>query len=230
MKSIERRCSNATNWRRVMGWARAMNGMDALSAIGLLKTGDVVLFATGSWRDRLPWFRQAAWTHVGLVLNRAEDPEPQLWETQDGLHRGATLTPLATRIARFSGKISVRRLSRPLEPKQCERLEALRRKLCRPASHGLLDLMAAADDGWLGARAEHLGEPTDAELVATAYQRLGLLDDVEAGGLPPRRFRPRHFAQDRGLELNKGYALGPEIVLQGPHHALGWSDLRPQHV
>jgi hypothetical protein len=205
-----------------------MNGIDALATIGLLKTGDLVLFATGSWRDRLPWLRRAAWTHVGLVLHRAGDPEPELWETQDGLHRGATITPLAARIARFSGKVGVRCLSRALEPKQCERLEALRRHLGRPASHGLMDLIAAAEDGWLGARPEHLGEPTDAELVATVYQRLGLLDDVEAGGLEPSRFRPRHFADGYGLELRKGYGLGPEIVLQEADHGLGWSDLHPQ--
>jgi hypothetical protein len=91
-----------------------------------------------------------------------------------------------------------------------------------------MDLIAAADDGWLGAKPEHLGEPTDAELVATVYQRLGLLDAVEAGGPPPSRFRPRHFAGDYGLELKHGYALGPEIVLQEPAQAARWSDFRPQ--
>jgi hypothetical protein len=204
-----------------------MNGIDALSAIGLLKTGDLVLFATGSWRDRLRWFRRAVWTHVGLVLHRAGE-EPLLWETQDGLHRGAVLGPLATRITRFAGKIGVRCLSRPLEAKQHERLEALRQDLCQPPRHGLLDLIAAADDGSLGARPEHLGDPADAELVATVYQGLGLLDDVEAGGLPPSRFRPRHFAGGYGLELKHGYALGPEIVLHEPEDGLGWSDFRPQ--
>jgi hypothetical protein len=205
-----------------------MTGMAEFPAIDLFKTGDLVLFASTSWRDRLPWLRRAAWTHVGMVLHRAGDPEPQLWETQDGLHRGATITPLVTRIARFAGKIGIRCLSRPLEPTQCERLEALRRDLVQPASHGLMDLIAAADDGWLGARPEHLGEPTDAELVATVYQRLGLLDDVEAGGLAPSRFRPRHFADGHRLELRKGYALGPEIVLQEPDRAPRWSDFHPQ--
>ncbi|MGH6920055.1 MAG: hypothetical protein ACREJ0_20400 [Geminicoccaceae bacterium] len=203
--------------------------MAALSAIGLLKSGDLVLFAgPESWLGRLPWLRRAAWTHVGLVLRRAGDLEPLLWETQDGLHRSATMAPLAARIARFSGRIGARCLNRPLEGGQCERLEALRRDLCRPAEHGLLDLIAAADDGWLGAGPEHLGEPTDAELVATVYQGLGLLDDIEAGGRAPSRFRPRHFAGGYGLELKNGYALGPEIVLQEPADGPGWSDFRPQ--
>ena len=61
-----------------------------------------------------------------------------------------------------------------------------------------------------------------------SIRRLGLLDAVETGGPPPSRFRPRHFAGGYGLELKHGYALGPEIVLQEPAHASGWSDFRPQ--
>jgi hypothetical protein len=206
-----------------------MNGMDALSGRPL-KTGDLVLFAgSGSWLGQL-LRRPPGWTHVGLVLRRADDLEPLLWEVQDGLRHGTALAPLATRIARFAGRVGVRCLSRPLEHGQSERLEALRRDLARPPQRGLLDLIAAADDGWLGARPEHLGEPTDAELVATVYQGLGLLDDVETGGPPPTRFRPHHFAGGYDLELKNGYALGPEIVLREPAHAPGWSDFRPQPV
>jgi hypothetical protein len=215
-----------------LGWIGlwAMNGFDALAA-SPLKTGDLVLFGgPGSWLTRLRWLRRAAWTHVGLVLRRADDPEPLLWEAQDGLHRGATLAPLATRIARFSGRIGVRCLNRPLDPEQCARLEALRLDLGRPRERSLVDLIAAADDGWLGSRPEHLGDPTDAELVAAVYQGVGLLDDVEAGGQAPSRFRPRYFAGSYGLELKNGYALGPEIVLQEPADRLGWSDFRPQPV
>jgi hypothetical protein len=205
-----------------------MNGIDASAEIGSLKTGDLVLFARpGAWLDRL-WRRRAVWTHVGLVVRRADDLEPLLWEAQDGLRHGTALGPLAKRIARFAGRIGVRCLNRPLEHRHCAQLEALRQEVARPSRHGLLDLIAAADDGWLGARPEHLGEPTDAELVATVYQGLGLLEAAEAGGEPPDRFRPRHFAAGYGLELKNGYALGPEIVLQEPAAADGWSDFRPQ--
>jgi hypothetical protein len=207
-----------------------MNGMDALSTVSPLKTGDLVLFAgSGSWLGRL-WHRRPGWTHVGLVLRRADDLQPLLWEVQDGLHHGTALVPLASRIARFSGRIGVRGLNRPLAHRQCEQLEALRRDLARPRQHGLLDLIAAADDAWVGAKPEDLGEPTDAELVATVYQGLGLLDGIETGGPPPERFRPRHFAASYGLELKNGYALGPEIVLQEPIDAPSWSDFRPQPV
>jgi hypothetical protein len=207
-----------------------MNGMTALAETDLLKTGDLVLFASArSWLGQL-WLRRRGWTHVGLVLRRAEDLEPLVWEAQGGLRHGTALAPLTTRLARFAGKVGVRCLSRPLTSAQCQRLDALRQHLARPPEHGLLDLIAAADDGWLGAKPEHLGEPTDAELVATAYQGLGLLDSAEAGGPAPDRFRPRHFGSGYGLELKSGYALGPEIVLQEPAQASGWSDFRPQPV
>jgi hypothetical protein len=204
--------------------------MDTLALTGVLKTGDLVLFAgsgSGSWLGRL-WPRRPVWSHVGLVLRRGDDPEPLVWEAQASSRRGIALAPLASRIARFAGRIGVRCLNRPLEPRHCAELEALRQELARPPRHGLMDLIGAADDGWLGARSESLGEPTDAELVATAYQELGLLEAVETGGSPPGRFRPRHFAEGHRLELKNGYALGPEIVLQEPPAARGWSDFRPQ--
>jgi hypothetical protein len=207
-----------------------MNGVDALAAMSLLKTGDLVLFATESWLDSLKWLHRTGWSHIGIVLRLAEDPQPILWETQDGQHHGAVLAPLATRIRRFPGRIGARCLNRPLEPDQCVRLEALRRDFCRPPELGLVDLIAAADDGWLGSRPEHLGTPTDAELVAAVYQGLGLLDDVETGGRPSASYRPRHFAGSYGLELKHGYALGPEIVLHEAGHGSGWSDLRAQPV
>ncbi|HEX5077864.1 MAG TPA: hypothetical protein VFV80_01860 [Geminicoccaceae bacterium] len=207
-----------------------MDRMDALAAIESLKTADVVLFgAPGAWLARL-WPRRTAWTHVGLVLRRPEDPQPLLWEAQDGLHRGTAVMPLVERVARFAGRVGVRCLNRPLGEQHGAALEALRRELARPPRHGLMDLIAAADDGWVGTRAEHLGDPTDAELVATVYQRLGLLDGAEKGGAAASRFRPRHFAGSHGLELRNGYALGPEIVLQEPAGQPGWSDFRPQPV
>ncbi|MGH6914007.1 MAG: hypothetical protein ACREH3_09910, partial [Geminicoccales bacterium] len=89
--------------------------IDAL-AVNLLKTGDLVLFATESWLSRLRWPRRTAWSHVGMVLKRAEDPEPLLWEAQDGRHAVPVLAPLVARIGRFPGRIGVRCLNRPLEP------------------------------------------------------------------------------------------------------------------
>ncbi len=208
-----------------------MTGIDVAAVASLLKTGDIVLFAGPTRVSGLfKWWPRHPWTHVGLLLRRPEDPEPLLWEAhRDGRHRATTQGRLAARIASFPGKISVRCLNNALTSAHCARLEALRQQLGRRApERGLLDLMAAADDGWLGAKPEHLGEPTGAALVAEVYQRLGLLDDLDHGGQSPSRYRPRRFAERSGLRLKHGYALGPEVVLHDPHGAVDWSGASPQ--
>jgi hypothetical protein len=208
-----------------------MTGVDDGHGASALKTGDIVLFAGhGLASGLITWLRRSPWTHVGLVLREPEAAEPLLWEAGcEGPHRGTLVVRLAARLARFQGQISVRCLNRTLAAAQYERLEALRSELAnRLTGRGLLDLMGAAEDGWLGARPEALGDPTDGELVASAYQRLGLLDDAAHGGTPARNFRPWQFAERHGLELKGGYALGPEIVLSDPGHAAGWTDISPQ--
>ena len=80
----------------------------------------------------------------------------------------------------------------------------------------------------LAARGDKLGDPTDAELVAEAYQRLGLLDDFAHGGLLPSAYRPRQFAEGRNLELKNGYALGPELLLRDAEHAGSWGRVSRQ--
>jgi hypothetical protein len=203
-----------------------MISADASSLLSVLKTGDLVLFTgQGPARGLFKWFRRPAWTHVGLVLRGADDSEPLLWEAAcEGPRRGTLVVRLARRMTGFRGRMSVRCLNRPLASAQCQRLDALRQEMAqRSRARGLLDLMGAADDGWLGARRDNLGDPTDAELVAEAYQRLGLLSDVAHGGVLPSDYRPRQFAEGHGLELEDGYALGPELPLRDPENTVGWS-------
>jgi hypothetical protein len=206
-----------------------MVSADAGTLLSVLKSGDLVLFTgQGLTRGLFKWFGRAAGTHVGLVLRGPEDTEPLLWEAGfEGPRRGTLVGRLAVRMAGFHGRISVRCLNRPLAAAQCERLAAMRREVAeRARGRGLLDIIGAAEDGWLGARRDNLGDPTDGELVAEAYQRLGLLD--ARGGMLASAYRPRQFAERHGLELKNGYALGPELVLREPDHAVDWSGISPQ--
>jgi hypothetical protein len=208
-----------------------MNGVADGAALGFLKTGDIVLFAgRGLTHGLARWFGRTPWSHVAMVLRTSDDAEPRLWEViRAGAHRGTGVVRLAARIAAFRGRVSVRCLNRALAVGQCERLDGLRRELDeRAARRGLIDLMGAADDGWLGAGPDMLGDPMDGELVALAYQRLGLLDDVAHGGMPPSLYRPGRFAEACRLELKSGYALGPELVLRDTEAATAWNDARPQ--
>jgi hypothetical protein len=201
-----------------------MISANASTLLSVLKTGDLVLFTRQDpGRGLFRWRGRAAWAHVGLVLRAPEDAEPLLWEAA-GAHGGTRVLRLVVRMAGFRGRMSARCLNRPLASVQCGLLDVLRQEIAaRPRARGLLDLMGAADDGWLGARRDNLGDPTDAELVAEAYQRLGLLPDVAHGGVPPSEYRPRQFAERHRLMLKNGYALGPELFLRDPEHADGWS-------
>lgn len=208
-----------------------MIGADAGASLGVLKTGDLVLFTgQGLARGLARWFNRSPWTHVGLVLREPDPAAPLLWEAAcGGPSRGTLAAPLSVRMARSRGRISVRCLNRPLAADQCQRLEALRHEVAeRGGARGLFDLIGAADDGWVGARRDNLGDPMDGELVAEAYQRIGLLDDVARGGKAPGDYRPWHFCARHGLELKGGYVLGPELVLREADPAVRWSGISPQ--
>jgi hypothetical protein len=129
----------------------------------------------------------------------------------------------------FPGEVSLRALNRELSVPQCEQIEALRCEVvARGSERSLLDLMSAGDDGWIGAAPDHLGTPLGAELVAAAYQRLGLLDDARHGGWPASAYAPRDFAAGGRVQLKSGFALGPEIPLRSRAQAPGWTGLTPQ--
>jgi hypothetical protein len=205
--------------------------IDANPSLRVLKTGDLVLFTgQGLARGLARWFNRSPWTHVGLVLRGADAAEPLLWEAlSGGPRRGTVAAPLATRMARARGSISVRCLNRPLARSHWERLETLRQEVAdRARPRGLFDLIGAADDGWIGARRDNLGDPTDGELVAEAYQRIGLLDNAAHGGRAPGDYRPWHFCASHGLKLKGGYALGPELVVRDAARTVGWTDMSPQ--
>lgn len=208
-----------------------MIGADAAALLNMLKTGDLVLFTgQGLARGLFRWFGRTAWMHVGLVVRAPDDPEPLLWEAGcEGPRRGTSVVRVAVRLAAFRGKMSARCLDRPLAGAQHRGLEALRQEMAeRTRPRGLLDLMGAADDGWLGTRRDILGDPTDAELVAEVYQRLGLLPDLVHGGMLSSEYRPRHFAEAHALELKNGYRLGPELLLRDRDHPAGWADVSQQ--
>ncbi len=202
------------------------------SLLGVLKTGDILLVAPPALLRGLPgWLGRRRWQHVALVVRDAEDQEPMIWEAAPAGTPGPAvrLRRLAKRLQQHGGRIGVRRLNRALEPEQCARLAAWRTGLAARQSEGsLLDLMAAGEDGWLGGEQASRNDPLPAELVAQAYQRLGLLDGPERKGRPAQHYATRDFSEQGGLQLKRSFALGPEIVLAGEPRSGGWQKLTPQ--
>jgi hypothetical protein len=197
-----------------------------------LKTGDLVLFARPALAHWLPgWLGRRGWSHVALVVRDAEHAEPMIWETgpAGGAGPSVRLRRLAKRLRAHSGRIGVRRLNQALAPAQCEKLAAWRRGLeARQSQRSLLDLMGAGEDGWLGGQRASLEVPLSGELVADAYQRIGLLDRPERGGIAADTYTARHFGERANLRLNQHCALGPEIPLVPAEQTAAWEKLTAQ--
>jgi hypothetical protein len=185
-----------------------------------LKTGDLVLFSGASFFSSvIKWAVGGRWSHVGVVVRLERFPgRVLLWEattladlpdveTQRAAP-GVQLVFLSARLATYAGEFKLRRLDRPVTPEMEAALTKRRGELSgRPYEQEKLDLVNAAFDGWLGAsRGERLNSLFCSELVAEAYQAMGLLAEPPDGP-PSNEYTPHDFAR-RGARLLRGYALG----------------------
>jgi hypothetical protein len=200
---------------------------DSDDILGVLDTGDLVLFSgTSTFSNLVKFATQGKWSHVGVVLRTLERPgEPLLWESttlvdvpdvETGEARpGVQLVPLRVRVERYDGEVTCRRLNRPASGAMAAALAARRRDLARRGyEERELELLRAVYDGPGGlSPREALLTVYCAELVAEAYQAMGLLPEWP-GGLPSNEYTPLDFCEERALALLGGYALGPEILLR----------------
>ncbi|MEM1098433.1 MAG: hypothetical protein AAGH92_06540 [Planctomycetota bacterium] len=205
-----------------------MQGYEAIRP--RLKTGDVVLFSGRAPVSRLiQWVTGGPWSHVGLIVRLREfDDAVMLWESttltdvsdvQRGRPvRGVQLVPLSQRLVQYDGDVAVRQLHRPLTFGQRDRLAALRHRLSRrPYEQRELELLRSAIDLVGPPNREDLSSVFCSELVAEAYQAMGLLAEPPDGP-PSNEYTPMDFAEARSdrLSLRRRQRLGPEITVGQP--------------
>jgi hypothetical protein len=190
-----------------------------------LKTGDLVLFSGATFSSRvIRWAIGGKWSHVGMVVRSPALPgRVLLWEAttladlpdlETGRAvRGVQLVALSERLARYAGAFTLRALDQPVTAEMEEALRRRRAELAgRPYEQGKLELFHAAFDGWLAERKrERLHSLFCSELVAEAYQAMGLLPEPPAGP-PSNEYTPRDFARRR-RRLQRGYALGKIVAV-----------------
>ncbi|WP_257297113.1 YiiX/YebB-like N1pC/P60 family cysteine hydrolase [Endozoicomonas sp. YOMI1] len=188
-----------------------------------LKTGDVVLFSgKGAFSDIIKYGTLSKWSHVGMILNIPEYDFLTVWESttlnnikdlESGVPRkGVQLVPLSNRVQKYSGDISVRQLKGCDLPENSLRMLMELRKELRGKEYekSKIELFKSAYDGPFGHNKEDLSSIFCSELVAEAYQRLGLVTEEK----PSNEYTPADFSEKRMKKLLGDYYLGEEIVLK----------------
>lgn len=199
-----------------------MSAVDLEQAAQDASTGDIWLFRGSAFADRtIRAATNSPVNHVGMVV-ALDDLPPLLWHAELGRsltdvwtgdrHRGVQLHLLRDAVStwreRYHQAAWFRQLEGPIERHHEDRLmEVIDRYDGRafPTTFGLLR-------GWLNGRvrrAASLDTIYCAELVATTYQRMGLLPETR----PASWFDPGRFWSGDRLALVAPYRLSAEIAV-----------------
>jgi hypothetical protein len=193
-----------------------------------LKTGDILLFSgKGGISEGIKFFTLSKWSHVGIVY-RFDDPRDAkgsifCWESttlsnlQDAdtgkLTKGVQRVELSERLERCfaSGyEVSVRPLAKSLTDDMIRALNDFRHEVSgRPYEKDKIELLKTAYEGIFGNNKEDLSSLFCSELVAEAYQRMGLLTEK----MPSNEYTPKDFSSEKGLSLELGYSLSNETAI-----------------
>lgn len=184
-------------------------------------TGDIVLFSgTGTRSSIIKRFTKSAWSHVGMVLRLEGHSQPFLYESTSigvlpDVHAGEIVSGVQTvgleeRIARYPGPVSVRTLLEEPSREMLAALNAMHIDL-RGRSYETNDfeLVKSAYDGPMGANVCDTTSLFCSELVAFAYQVMGLLSKQE----PANEYTPMDFSESGRISLVKSQ-LSEEIVIK----------------
>lgn len=187
-----------------------------------LDTGDIVLFSgKGLISAGIKWSTSSRWSHVGMILKLPEYDFVTVWESTtlsstndldtNSARKGVQLVPLSARISDYDGAIAIRRLLGAAHTgDSVKSLMQFRREVAgRPYEESELELIKSAYDGPLGKNKEDLSSLFCSELVAEAYQRMGLVTYAKASN----EYTPADFSEKNQLALISG-ALGEELIIK----------------
>lgn len=157
-----------------------------------------------------------------MILNLPEYNFLTVWEsttlsdvtdlTSGTQRKGVQLVPLSNRVQKYSGDISVRQLKGDDLPGSCVRKLMELRTLLRGKDYeqDKIELIKSAYDGPFGHNTEDLSSVFCSELVAEAYQSLGLVTEEK----PSNEYTPADFSEKRMKNLQGDFYLSEEIVLK----------------
>ncbi|ARN74621.1 hypothetical protein [Oceanicoccus sagamiensis] len=188
-----------------------------------LTTGDLVLFSgKGAFSDIIKYGTINKFSHIGMVMRIPEYDFLAIWECTPltnvtdldaNLPRKAVqLVPLSDRVQKYSGDIAIRQLKgASLATGALLKLMDLRKQL-RGQSYDRdkVQLLQSAADGPFGHNNEDLSSIFCSELVAEAYQCLGLLADDK----PANEYTPADFTERNMRRLCGDFFLSDAVLVK----------------
>jgi len=188
-----------------------------------LDTGDLLLFnGKSTISEAIKMITPGRFSHVGMVVNLPEYDFVCCWESTtlsslDDLDtgqptKGVQLVPLSSRLDGYKGEVWVRHLAPSPSVVQVGALWNFRRSMRGvPYEESKLDLLRTLWRPFAGD--EDLTSVFCSELVAESYQRMSLLKEPGAGGMPSDKYRPDTFSEESEILLEGGHHLGMEVRL-----------------
>lgn len=194
-------------------------------AAELTRTGDLWLFRGPTAGDHvIRTFTNSPVNHVGMAVV-LEDLPPLMWHAELGQsvddvwtgtrHRGAQLHDLRAAVMTWTGRYRQECWLRQLDAEISKDMEdALLQEVARKDGTPFPSTISLAGR-WARGRIRRSASAEGAycaELVASSYQVMGLLDRKR----PPNWYDPGRFWSGDRLELLKGATLGDEIKVAVP--------------
>lgn len=185
---------------------------------GKLDTGDIVLFSGFSRFSRvIQVVTRCQYSHIGMVVKSTDLDTLLLWESttltsipdmETGRAvKGVQIHQLSNRVFGYVGLVAVRRLSKSPTLAQRKKLNEFRAEVKgRPYEQSLIELAKAALDIFSPDQEdENLSSLFCSELVAEAYQRMGILKENK----PSNEYTPSDFVKGSTMGGDLNVKLGP---------------------
>jgi hypothetical protein len=192
----------------------------------LFRTFDLVLFSgRGLVSSGIQLASRSKWSHVGFIIYVQVLGTYMLWEStllhnikdaEDGIEKqGVQLVPLSERVNSYNGEVAVRQIKGIHWTEEKMNLMLVQLSIFRsemknrPYEQNMIELVKSAYDGRFGENKEDLSSVFCSELVAEAYQRVGLLSEDK----PSNEYTPADFSSGKNIKLLSG-SLSNEIYLK----------------
>lgn len=196
------------------------NRLPLAAAVELTRTGDLWLFRGASVADQaIRVLTNAPVNHVGMAIV-IDDLPPLMWHAELGKglldvwsgnhHRGVQLHDLREAVVQWCGRYEQRAWLRQLSPAVTRQMESAALQAVARLDGTPFPATAALAGRWIRGQARRQAgvEMTYcAEVVASTYQDMGLLDAKR----PTNYYDPGKFWSGDDLDLELGASLGDEI-------------------